>query len=214
MVRTKEVETPGSASAQASPRTRSSPPAPRSASASPQCRKLGQVRRVFNEEGGVLNAVANSKRRLGVTGWEFFAATPADCLGCAVWADGRSEESQTTPLGLPVPGEMWWPCVILMAPGETRAVVPFYCPPLAMGNSRPWTVHVSRLRLVVGLVDTPGPTNEEVESDVDSFFRPSRRSSPTSTRGYRLSSPRSPSPVAGSDGIVGVGSRSNSWSEV
>ena len=51
MVRTKEVETPGSASAQASPRTRSSPPAPRSASASPQCRKLGQVRRVFNEDG-------------------------------------------------------------------------------------------------------------------------------------------------------------------
>ncbi len=112
-------------------------------------------------------AVANSKRRLGVTGWEFFAATPADCLGCAVWADGRSEESQTTSLGLPVPGEMWWPCVILMAPGETRAVVPFYCPPLAMGNSRHWTVHVSRLRLVVGLVDTPGPTIEEVESDVD-----------------------------------------------
>ena len=69
-----------------------------------------------------------------------------------VWADGKSEGSQSTDLALVggQAGETWWPCIVVRQTqysGLGFELIPFYCPALAWQRSRPWFVHLSRVRL-------------------------------------------------------------------
>ena len=88
-------------------------------------------------------SIANTVKAPGQAGWAFRNATPSDVMRCVVWADGTKD--QTTPLGVARADERWWPCIILRVDEE---VVPFYCPALCWANARPWTVHITRVRVV------------------------------------------------------------------
>jgi hypothetical protein len=130
--------------------------------------------------------VVNTAKRPGQAGWRFRMAKPSDCICCTVWGDGTHGQSSALGLDPYAYGERWWPCIVL--DGETDKL-PFYCPALAWQNSRPWEVHVSRLRRVgledAGLeeaasgsaasaepnesswiiINTPGPWIEEIFSE-------------------------------------------------
>jgi hypothetical protein len=108
--------------------------------------------------------VVNQASKIGSAGWEFRAALATDCVLGAVWADGVSSSSQSQALSVAgcQPGghrEQWWPCLVLQKPGDTRGVLPFYCPALAWQRARPWTVHVSRVRMLM-LDDVSGADDE------------------------------------------------------
>lgn len=78
--------------------------------------------------------------------WMSRSAAPSHCIACLVWADGT--HSQSTSLTAPLPGEQWWPCIILDVEPTSAGLVPFYCPALAWQDARPWAVHISRVRSV------------------------------------------------------------------
>ena len=95
--------------------------------------------------------IITTRRSIGQAGWAFYNRRhdPDQCIPCLVWADGRSEVSQCTPLGQPRGDEQWWPCICLNITPDAHGLLPFYCPALAWGNSRPWWVHKSRVRRLV-----------------------------------------------------------------
>ena len=88
--------------------------------------------------------IVNEVKSIGQAGWGFRNAT--EVVPALVWADGRSEQSQSTDLTLvgKQDGEMWWPCIVVLQTqysGFGFEQVPFYCPALAWQRSRPWFVH-------------------------------------------------------------------------
>ena len=100
--------------------------------------------------------IVTTVRRPGQSGWSFYSnGGPGQYIPCLVWADG-TPQNQATPLGPTQPGEQWWPCICLNVNPDANGLIPFYCPALAWGNSRPWWVHVSRVRRLVG-----GPPQQE-----------------------------------------------------
>ena len=128
--------------------------------------------------------VVGHKRNIGLAGWAFWNSRyePQPCIPCLVWANGRSNESQTTPMTQPQGDETWWPCICLNVTPNASGLLPFYCPALAWGNSRPWWVHYSRVRR---LVPVPPPPQEAppttpptvAHDDCDSNFGDSSESS-------------------------------------
>ena len=110
--------------------------------------------------------VLNTVKSPGQAGWAFIMAKRSDLIHCLVWADGT--KAQASPLGTPVPGERWWPCVVIQS---STALLPFYCPALAWSHSRPWEVHSSRIRTVHPDIPPPmpTPTDAEVAATPDPF---------------------------------------------
>ena len=110
-------------------------------------------------------------RHPGSVGREFLQSQPIDCVPCAVWCDGQSQESQTTLLSVRSEWEQWWPCIVLLT--KQCAIAPCYCPGLAWQCARPWKVHRDGLRhvfapleiFVAPVIHTPGPVIEEVDDD-------------------------------------------------
>ena len=97
--------------------------------------------------------VVNQKKQIGKAGIIFQQSAPTECIPCAVWCSGRSCEEQSSPLTDRKAGEKWWPCIVIDKPDKNdeelcELKLPFYCPVLAMGNSRPWWVHPSRLGIL------------------------------------------------------------------
>jgi len=121
---------------------------------------------VFNQDvytylRNKVTEVVNTKQNIKQPGWSFRATNSSDYVHCVVWADGT--RNQERPLTFPVrPDEQWWPCIAIVD-YPFPALVPFYCPALAWMDARPWLVHTSRIRRV----ETPGPTIEEVSSELD-----------------------------------------------
>ena len=116
--------------------------------------------------------VVNTKRKIGQMGWAFRQTQPENVRRCLVWADGTPR--QTSPFTHPTPGEQWWPCIIIINPVDQQYIqlklLPFYCPVLALNDSRPWEVHASRIRCIdMDTIDTPGPTFEEVSENPPSI---------------------------------------------
>ena len=112
--------------------------------------------------------VLNTVKSPGQAGWAFIMAKRSDLIHCLVWADGT--KAQATPLGTPVFGERWWPCVVIQSSTST-GLLPFYCPALAWSHSRPWEVHSSRIRTVHPDIPPPmpTPTDAEVAATPDPF---------------------------------------------
>ena len=82
-----------------------------------------------------------------------------------IWASGKSEAAQCTPLDLDEPG-CWWPCLVSLIP-DHRGLLPFYCPALAWMKARPWFAHPSRVWSAVEEIDESeseiGPVVEEID---------------------------------------------------
>ena len=92
--------------------------------------------------------IVRTKNHIGQPGLAFYYNNdPGQCLPCLVWADGS--HNQETPLGLPQPNEQWWPCICLNINPNAYGLIPFYCPALGWSQSRPWWVHISRVRRIV-----------------------------------------------------------------
>jgi hypothetical protein len=119
--------------------------------------------------------------RPGELAWQWYHAKNESVLNCVVWSNGTSEGAQCTPYSFAETtrssGFRWWPCIVLET---TLALKGFYCPVLAVNDSRPWYTHHSRLWYVDGLwfpdvpdvsevsyVDSPGPYIESVHEDDD-----------------------------------------------
>ena len=134
--------------------------------------------------------VITSVQKPGQAAYAFWAADPEEFVRAAVWADGSHDQSSE--LTFKKDGEQWWPCIILaphtaqrvgfVSYSTTSARVPFYCPVLALQNSRPWDVNMSRIReVVLPIADTseppsvptqyfhtPGPVITELSEDESS----------------------------------------------
>ena len=110
------------------------------------------------------NRVVNTKRSIKAGGWAFAQSDHSQVRRCLVYADGFSEQSQTTVLGSGTPTlERWWPCIVVAPAGNLSLQLGFYCPALAIMNARPWRVHASRVRIV----ETPGPQITEIFHEPD-----------------------------------------------
>ena len=103
-----------------------------------------------------LKSGLNSWRSPGQAAWQWWrgmnpgpTASGSRVVKCLVWATGASESHQTAPLGTPMIGEQWWPCIVLLPPGKDNFEIspswPFYCPALALQGARPWFVHHTRI---------------------------------------------------------------------
>jgi hypothetical protein len=105
--------------------------------------------------------VVNTKKKIGEIAWAFAQAEPSDYVCGLVWADGTPEQS--SPMTAPRAYERWWPCIFLKDAYDLAKPFqrPFYCPALAWNGSRPWPVHISRVRYV----ETPGPIIEEIPEE-------------------------------------------------
>ena len=111
--------------------------------------------------------VVATRRSPGQSGYSFYYnGGPDQCLPCLIWADGT--HNQETPLGPPQPGEQWWPCICLNVNPDANGLLPFYCPALAWGNSRPWMAHVSRVRRLVGRPPQQAPPSTSTTTTASS----------------------------------------------
>ena len=82
--------------------------------------------------------------------WHTALAMAPYAMVALVWADGQGQHKQDTLWdgAEGEGGETYWPCIIAVCAPDGQDRVPFYCPALAWMGSRPWFVHISRLRMV------------------------------------------------------------------
>ena len=93
--------------------------------------------------------VVTTKRSIGMFGHAFLRELAGHSyMHCICYSDGASSTSQEEPYkGPSYKQEQWWPCITTVATTFPE-VYSMYCPALAWQGSRPWGVHLSRIRRV------------------------------------------------------------------
>ena len=86
------------------------------AAAAETFRQTGETADVYEWLGWKLNAGLNSWRKPGQAAYRWMV--PGRIEKVLVWCSGSRESEQTSPLANPAPGEQWWPCIVLVGPGE------------------------------------------------------------------------------------------------